>query len=104
MDPLIFRAGEKFRRGSGYTIEQEAAVCGALCEFLTTNALNTRALPSKDTRDWSSFELRFSDVTEEGLATIKAALDKWMRGIDGGKDPYDTRALTKALDQVRRPR
>lgn len=47
------------------------------------------------------FSLSTSDLTDDGLALIKLAHDKWLGKIERGMSPEDTTLLGKALKKVR---
>lgn len=48
-----------------------------------------------------SFEIRSDELTEEGLEFMRTAYQKWLRMLDRGGDPSDTRILEKELAKQR---
>lgn len=48
------------------------------------------------------FSLSTSDLTDDGLALIELAHDKWSGKVERGMSPEDTTLLEKALDKVRK--
>lgn len=99
-DPLIFRTGPVFRSGSGYTLEQEAALGTSLCRFLNESGLVHIPLSLRDVGQWDDFELRLSHLTEQGFLVMRCGLDKWLKGLDRGKDVSDTSVMKKCLAKV----
>jgi hypothetical protein len=73
----------------------------ALFDFLKTNSLVRPGvrLPAQDIPP--DFELRTDHLTEEGIALIKTAYDRWMTAIDRGSDPTDVSILERALKKMR---
>lgn len=98
---LIFRTGKVFREGSGASLEVEAALGCALCRFLNTHHLVHQPLTIREPGQWDGFELRLLDLTDRGLAVMRCGLDKWMKGLDRGKDPADTRVLENCLAKIK---
>lgn len=47
------------------------------------------------------FELRSTDLTEEGMQLIRAAYDAWIRHQDRGGDPSSTTGLMRKLAKLR---
>jgi hypothetical protein len=97
---LLFRAGKNFRLGAGISEASEAALCSALCDFLVSHDLAASRLGAND-GSWEHFEIRVKDLTPDGVEVLKGGLDNWLRGIDRGKDPSDTGALSRALKKLR---
>jgi len=69
--------------------------------FLQDNGLTTRELLSEDQPVTEELKVMKSDLTDDGFAVVKAAYDKWLRGIDRGKDIEDVTLLEKSLKTVR---
>lgn len=99
-NPLIFRTGAAFRKGSGLTLEQENAMALALCRFLNANRLVRQPLLEHEPGQWDQFELRLHAFTDTGFAVMRCGLDKWMRGIDRGKQPEDMKPLEDCLKKL----
>jgi hypothetical protein len=68
--------------------------------FIVDNNLNRsdRPLPSSVTDD---LVIMASDLTEDGMATIREGLRKWMAMHDRGGSASDMRILDEALMKVR---
>ena len=94
-DWLLLNGGAKTRLGSGLSIEREAEMLRAVVEFVNQNGLARQTIPVRD--DWEGFELRRSQLTEEGYAFLSKQLTKWLTGIDRGKAPSDTSSMSRAL-------
>ena len=74
---------------------------GILVDFLQSNGLTTRVLLSPGDKVTDDFAIRASDLTDSGLELMKKGYDNWLRRIDRGGDPGDTRILDRALKRVR---
>lgn len=73
----------------------------AIAEFLRNNNLVSREiLPAGKAID-DSFQIRSSDLTEEGLSLIKRAYDRWLGRIDRGQNPADVTWLARELRKLR---
>jgi hypothetical protein len=70
-------------------------------KFLQDNALMVRPLMSSKDDLTDDFTLSSSDLTEDGLAVMRAAYHKWLTKVDNGMPPQDTTLLEKALKKVR---
>jgi hypothetical protein len=99
-DFLLLRAGEKFRRGSGISIEREFSMWTALLCFLQDNKLKLTTTVLTDQSELEGLELRSVDLTEAGVDVMRCGLDKWLKGLDRGKDPSDVAVFTKCLAKV----
>jgi hypothetical protein len=86
--------------GKGVTYDVPARF-RALVQFLTSSGLVRPGvkLPAGDMPP--DFELRSDHLTDEGIALIKAAYDKWVSAIDRGKPPTDVSILERALSRMR---
>jgi hypothetical protein len=74
----------------------------AFVQFLQSNGLSVRKLAaSRDEVDDDEFSIIADDLTPLGFAVVKASHDKWLRSIDRGCDPSDTRILEKELAKQR---
>jgi len=74
----------------------------ALINFLQKNSLTTRHLASSESEIGEDFEIRASDLTEEGLKLIKAGMAKWLKRFNGRPmKQSDMVVLEKALQKVR---
>ena len=96
---LVIRAGENFRRSSGISVEDEVRLFSTLHQFLSANGLLCAEFDVP--ADWSSYELRSSHLTEEGVAVIRCGLDKWLRAVDRGTSPEKASALKNCLIKAR---
>ena len=97
----MLKGGAASRRGSGASIEEEAAYLGAAIAFINANSLALEPIPLPAKGDWEGFELRRSQLTEEGFQFFSKNRTKWLTGIDRGKDPSDTSSLNRALKKFR---
>lgn len=98
-NPLIVRAGPNFRAGSGASLELEAAMFSSLHAFLSDSGLLRPGFERPD--NWSDYELRTLDLTDEGMAVMRCGLHKWLRALDRGTAPAKVSALEKCLRSVR---
>ena len=81
--------------------ERAYARISTLVNFLQMNSLVSRTMLENVKEIPEDFRIRRSDLTEEGYAFTKAALDKWLRSQDRGKPPDDTAILEKELKKIR---
>ncbi len=70
-------------------------------DFIQSNGLATRQILCDEDPVTNSLEIRKSDLTDEGFQVVQSAYDKWLRGIDKGKQISDVSALYKALSKIR---
>ena len=69
--------------------------------FVQSNGLAKREILRDDEPITENLEIRKSDLTDEGFELVKSAYDKWLRGIDNGKEISDVSVLSKALSKIR---
>jgi hypothetical protein len=70
-------------------------------KFLQDHGLLHRQL-MKDVADITDdFTLSSEDLTDDGLAVMRAAYHKWLTKVDNGMSPEDWSLLEKALKKVR---
>ena len=71
-----------------------------LTNFLQENNLTLRKLARsiKDIDD--EYCIKASDLTEDGLTVLKASYDKWLKKLDKGGDPTDTKILDISLKNL----
>ena len=69
-------------------------------DFLQDNGLASREILVSGQPVTDDLQIKKSDLTENGFAVVKAAYDKWLRGIDKGKAITDVTVLEKALEKV----
>ncbi len=74
-----------------------------VANFLDANDLSLRKLGRQESDVTDSFNFSSEDLTEEGLAVMRAAYDKWLQKVDNGMAPEDVSLLTRALNRVRSP-
>jgi hypothetical protein len=72
-----------------------------LTKFLQDNGLVKRTLMGGISDITDDFAISSDDLSDEGLAVMKSAYDKWVQKIDNGMSPEDVSLLTKALKKVR---
>lgn len=73
----------------------------ALTDFLQRNQLTVRKLAHSLAEVTDDFEIRSDDLTEEGLQFMRTGYQKWLRKLDRGDDPADTRILETELAKQR---
>lgn len=90
------------RPGNSTPRERVIGTMWAFVQFLQNNGLSVRTLAaSRDEVDHDEFSVCSDDLTSIGLAVVKASHDKWLRSIDRGRDPSDTKILDKELAKQR---
>jgi hypothetical protein len=72
-----------------------------LTKFLQDNGLVRRPLMHTINDITDEFAISSGDLTDDGLAVMKAAYEKWVEKIDNGMPPEDVTLLEKALKKVR---
>lgn len=70
-------------------------------QFLQVNQLTVRDVGCRESDIKDDFGIMSDDLTEEGLAVVKAAYDKWLTKVDNGMPPEDVTLLEKALKKIR---
>jgi hypothetical protein len=75
---------------------------GALIPFLHAHHLLKDKAFGVDIKDWRQFELRYSDLTEEGYEVIRLCHDKWLKSLDKGKDVKAIHIWEKGLEKFRK--
>ena len=70
-------------------------------KFLQDNALVHHKLIDRLDDIGDDFVIRSDDLTDDGVALMKAAYDKWLRKVDNGMEPSDVSALERALKEIR---
>ncbi|MEM6776420.1 MAG: hypothetical protein AAF670_02115 [Planctomycetota bacterium] len=69
-------------------------------DFLQENGLATRQILASNQPVTDELQIKKSDLTDDGFSVVKAAYDKWLRGLDKGKAITDVTVLKKALEKV----
>ena len=69
----------------------------SLIQFLQNNALLKSTLINNIEQIDDDTAISSSDLTDLGLSVIKDSYDKWLRKVDKGMSPTDTRILEKSL-------
>ena len=73
-----------------------------LVSFLQEQKLTTRRLLESSERPPNNFQIRSSDLTEEGAELLHRALEEWMDAIASGKSAEtDVSILERELKQIR---
>lgn len=72
-----------------------------VAEFLQRHDLTVRELAASPTAITDDFEIRSDDLTAEGLQFMRTGFQKWLRMLDRGGDPGDSRILEKELAKLR---
>jgi hypothetical protein len=68
--------------------------------FLQDNGLVVRRLLNSEDEITEDFQIHSSDLTEVGMAFMRAAYDKWLKRLDKGADPTDLSLLEKYFRKV----
>jgi len=69
----------------------------SLIQFLQNNVLLKTTLINNIEQIDDDTAISSSDLTDLGLSVIKDSYDKWLRKVDKGMSPTDTRILEKSL-------
>jgi hypothetical protein len=93
-------AGAFFRSAAGISREEEAQLFSVLCQFLNEHGLAASPLPEKP-ESWDGFELRYSNLTEDGAVVMSKGLTRWLAAIDRGTPPGCSPILLRELKKVR---
>lgn len=72
-----------------------------LLQFLRENGLLRNSSAFEPVKDWYEFEIRVSDLTEEGLIVWNECYRGWLAGSDRGTKPTYLVRWKKALAKVR---
>jgi hypothetical protein len=75
-----------------------------ISDFLQRSCLTTRELAASPNDITDDFEIRSDDLTPEGLQFMRTGYQKWLRMLDRGGDPSDTRILERELAKQREAR
>lgn len=73
----------------------------AVANFLDSNGLAVRQLACPESDITDSYNISSDDLSDDGLAVMKAAYDKWLQKVDNGMPPEDLTLLTRALNRIR---
>lgn len=87
--------------GNTETREQIVHRFWVIANFLQSNGLTFRDLICQEEDIGDSFGIRSDDLTNEGLAVVKAAYDKWLQKVDNGMPPENVSLLVRALSRAR---
>src|SRR4051812_32749063 len=83
--------------GNPETREETLLRFKVLHKYLQEHHLLRPALQNQHQEIDDNFAIHSRDLTEEGLAFMKAAYDKWLGKIDIGMDPRNASVLDRAL-------
>jgi hypothetical protein len=72
-----------------------------IASFLQDNEFTKRTIVTHANDIDDGFTIKSSDLTEAGLAFMRGCYAKWVRSIDRGKSPDDTRVLMRCLNNLR---
>lgn len=102
-DPFVIDAVEWHlgAPGNPETLPQILDRFRVLAEFLDSNGLSAAPLLPEGRLPDRAFAVRSSDLTPEGLAVMRAGYDRWLKALDRGTSPSDSRILQRALAKVR---
>jgi hypothetical protein len=87
--------------GNTETREQIIRRFYSVTKYLQDNHLTARTILVNPGDVTEEFALRSEDLTEEGLALMKAAYDKWLSKVDQTMDPDDLTIMERALKRIR---
>ena len=73
----------------------------ALSKFLKDEGVISNAPFTESGELKKDFEIRESDLTEDGVELFKSAIHKWWRKIDAGLDASDVSYLKSELNKIR---
>ena len=88
-------------KGNPESREQIYERTWAIAKFVQDHGLATRCLASNISELDDDFEIKRSDVTDEGFEFLRATYDRWLRRIDRGGSPSDVSTLDRALRKLR---
>lgn len=89
------------RKGDPLPFDRVSLEYWTVSDFLQRHALTMRQLASSLADITDDFEIRSDDLTAEGLQFMRTGYQKWLRMLDRGGDPSDTRILEKELSKLR---
>ena len=72
----------------------------ALIQFLQEHQLTVKLLLEQGEPLTDESKLMRSDLTDKGFLLYQRAEQKWLKGIDRGKDPTDMRVFAKELTKI----
>lgn len=72
----------------------------AVANFLQDSGLTVRNLSCPEEEIGNDFAINSEDLTEEGLAVIKASYNKWLTKVDNGMPPEDVSLLENTLRSI----
>jgi hypothetical protein len=72
----------------------------ALLDFLQQHQLTVRPVLEKDESLSDESKLMRSDLTDKGFILYGLAEQKWLKGIDRGKDPTDMKVFANELARI----
>lgn len=86
--------------GNPETREEVVARFCAIVQWLQLHELTTRTLLHSQDELNDSFSIRSDDLTEVGLAVMRAAYSRWVDGVGRGKPVSDVATLDRALKKA----
>lgn len=90
-----------FTQRIGATPEAEVhAFYRALVNYLQAHQLTVHLVLEKDGPLTDESKLMYSDLTSKGFRLYQRAEQKWLKGIDRGKDPTDMSVFDKELARL----
>ena len=87
--------------GEPEPLEEIAAQFWGAVHFLQQNGLTTQQLANSIDDIDDEFEIHTDHLTPEGIALMRAAYERWVRKVERGMSPDDTKILQKALARIR---
>lgn len=102
-DPFIFFKVSWLTQAPGLESEPDVTIQQfyQVTKFLQDHSLVHRQLMQSIDDITDDFTLSSDDLTDEGLAVMRAAYHKWLEKVDNGMSPEDVSLLEKALRKVR---
>lgn len=89
------------RRGDQLPFDRVALEYWTVSDFLQRHDLTVRQLAGSLSDIADDFEIRSDDLTGEGLQFMRTGYQKWLRMLDRGGDPSDTKILERELAKQR---
>jgi hypothetical protein len=102
MDDFVIDQVSWHRESGSEPPEKTLVRFKAVIRFLQARGLAKTTLLKEGDEPAEGFCIRASELTDEGLALMKAAYDPWLREVDQGKAaPDDVSLLEKRLARLR---
>ena len=73
----------------------------AVSNFLELHGLLSAPLETAAIERGEDFAITSNSLTAQGLQLMKAAYPKWLKSLDRGVDPADTKMLERELNKLK---